>query len=129
MRTNKDQLNLGPIELENVSPSEPLRNVISQDVDLTSEQADVIAAQLFDEALKNARIPSSFVAAHLGVSESLVSRWRSPNYREQPSFAQMLRLPFSFQLGLHRAMNARFGFGRAALRDLLDAAGLLAVNG
>lgn len=122
------QLNLPPATVQNLSPLETSRKKVSAtDLQAISE-ADRLAAELFDAALTHARISSTFVAVHLGVSESLVSRWRSPNYREQPSFSQMLRLPFSFQLGLHKAMNQRFGFGAAALRELLDAVGLVAAG-
>ena len=41
----------------------------------------------------------------------------------------MLLLPASFHIALHRVMNRRYGFGRAALKRLLDAAGDLAVVG
>lgn len=99
------------------------------------DNSTILAATLFDAALSNARdihgntkpITSGEVAHLLGVSESLVNRMRSVNYREGVSFTQMLRLPPSFHLSLHREMNRRFGFGRQALLDLLDAAGVLAL--
>ncbi len=66
--------------------------------------------------------------AHLcGVSESLVDKWCSVDQRGCPSFVQMLMLPPSFHLALHKAMNAKFGFARAALLDLIESVGALAV--
>lgn len=87
----------------------------------------VLSAQLFDEALREAKLTSQEVAHLLRVSESLVNRMRSPNYREGVSLRQMLRLPPAFHLELHRAMNRRFGFGRAMLRELLETLGCLAM--
>jgi len=133
------QLNLPPSLLPNVSQTADVRNKVSQtaelrnfvssDGDVTADQADILSAQLFDGALTLAGISSKEVGILLGVGAPLVSKWRSPEYREQPSFAQMLRLPIGFHIALHRTMNARFGFGRAAIRRLLDAVGdLMAVS-
>ena len=120
MKSRSDsQLNLPPTPLQSVSSAPVERKKVSP--------ADVDAAALLDEALASARITSKEVAILADVSESLVSRWRSPHYSEAPSFGQMLRLPPSFHLALHRAMNRRFGFGRAALAQLLEAAGDLAL--
>lgn len=91
--------------------------------------AVALAAVLFDEALKTAKpkaIESKEVALILDVSESLVRRWRSPNYTEGPSFVQMCCLPASFHFALHKAQNKHFGFGRHVLLDAIDAFGLLA---
>jgi DNA-binding CsgD family transcriptional regulator len=111
---------LPPMLLTNHSPDDGVRTNCSQD-------AEVTAAQLFDEALAAAKLTSKEVSALLGISESLVNRMRSPNYREGVSFTQLLRLPPAFHIALHRAMNQRFGFGRAALARLLDVAGDLAL--
>lgn len=92
-----------------------------------THDAQSLAAELFDEALREARIETGEVAYLLGISESLVRRMRSKDARERVSFVQMLRLPPTFHIELHRAMNRRFGFGRAALRRLLDAVGDLVV--
>lgn len=95
----------------------------------------VLASELFDAAMavlehpdrKGTRLNNKDVADLCGVSESLVHKWRSSDQRACPSFAQMLCLPPAFHLELHRAMNRRFGFGRAALAQLLEAAGALAL--
>ena len=85
------------------------------------------ASALFDEALKAAGIETSDVAYLFGVSESVVNRMRSKDARERVSFAQMLLLPVSFHWHLHKAMNRRYGFGRRALAEMVDAAGMVAV--
>lgn len=117
------QLSLPPAPLQNLSSGREPRKKVSDAPDL----ADVEAAKLLDEALTAARISSTEVHLLLGVSESLISKWRSPHYRECPSFVQLLRLPVSFHLAMHRAMDRRHGFGRAAVARLLDAAGELAL--
>lgn len=93
----------------------------------TLDQAYALSADLFDAALTAANIPTSYVAAKLHVTDSLVHKWRSKDARACPSHVQMLQLPLSFHLALHRAMSCRHGFGVAALRRLLDAAGDLAL--
>jgi ribosome-binding protein aMBF1 (putative translation factor) len=87
----------------------------------------VLAAELFDAALQRAGLNSKEVAHLLGISESLVQKMRSTEQRGCPSFAQLLRLPPRFHIALHREMNDQFGFGRAALGRLLEAAGDLAL--
>jgi hypothetical protein len=129
---HKDQLQLPPMPLRNTEPGTPAFRS-SEDATAAFHQAEgdgyAIAALLFDQALRDPRCPmtNQEVAYLLKVSESLVQKWRSPGARACPSFAQMLKLPTSFHVALHRAMNRHFGFGRAALRDLLEAAGSLAV--
>lgn len=110
---HKHQLNLPPTPLQSLSQDADSRKKVSQ--------ADIDAAQLLDAALEAAGISSKEVSILAGVSESLVSRWRSGNYTEAPSFAQMLLMPPSFHIALHRQMNRKFGFGRAALARLLGA--------
>lgn len=86
-----------------------------------------LAAALLDEAMENAGLTNKEVAHLCDVSVSLVEKWRSTEARGCPSFVQMLCLPPAFHLELQRAMNRRFGFGRAALMQLLEAAGSLAL--
>lgn len=88
-----------------------------------------LAAELFRAALADPKCNLTIkeVAHLLGVSTSLVEKWARPGARACPSFAQMLRLPLRFHLALRRAMDRRFGFSRAALLDLLEAAGALAL--
>lgn len=94
------------------------------------DETQRLAAELFDEALNDPRcaLTSDEVAFLLGVSRSLVDKWREPSAPNCPSFIQLLRLPLKFQLALNRALDRRFGYGRAALGDLIAAAGSIAVS-
>jgi hypothetical protein len=109
------QLNLPPTFLANETQAESVRPKCTQ-----GDQAHELAAELFDEALTEARLSTAEVAYLFGVSESLVRRMRSKDARERVSLTQLLKLPARFHLELHRAMNRRFGFGRQLLRRLLD---------
>lgn len=123
-----NQLSLPPTEVQSLHSGAAAVKNPHPPADLAQEPAERLASRLFDAALTRACISSNFVALHLGVSDSLVAQWRQEQSPKLPSFGQMLRLPFTFQLALHKEMNAHFGFGRAALADLLDAAGRVAVN-
>jgi hypothetical protein len=93
------------------------------------DDPDAVASELFDTALTAAGLTTAEVAYLFKCSESVVRRMRSKDARERVSFGQMLRLPPAFHIELHRAMNRRFGFGRAALLRLLDAVGEFAAVG
>ncbi len=99
----------------------------------SSERAEALnaserlAAELLNDAFQIAKLENKEAAHLCGISENLVEKWRSTNARGAPSFVQMLCLPPAFHLALHKAMNRRFGFGKQALRDLLEAAGSLAM--
>lgn len=124
-RRNQSQLNLPPSLLANGTSAEAvLPKCTPPGIDAARE----LAAMLFDEALTTARITTSEVAYLFDVSESLVRRMRSRDARERASLVQMLLLPPAFHIAMQRAMNKRFGLGKAALLDLLDAVGRLAVN-
>jgi hypothetical protein len=114
------QLSFGPAEVANSSQQEVVRTICTQ-------QPEVLSAQLLNDALEAAHITSYEVGQLVGVSESLVNRWRSPNHRECPSFVQLLKLPPSFHFQLHRAMNRHYGFGRQLLARVLDDLGAVAV--
>lgn len=115
------QLNLPPVALPNRSPDGGVRTI-------SSHEPEVLTALLFDEALRETKdlrgrpapITTKEAAALLGVSESLVTRWRSPHHRETPSLVQFMRLPSNFHVAWLRAMNPRVGFGQQLLRRLLD---------
>ena len=95
--------------------------------DTQADEFHVLAAEFFDQALTDARLSSAEAAYLFGVSESLVRRMRQSHTRERVSFVQLLKLPPTFHIALHRRMNRRFGFGRAALKNLMDVAGDLAL--
>jgi hypothetical protein len=132
MANNSVQLNLPPGLLPKETRTTGTRVNHTQNDALRPERtheeidADSMASELFDEALTAARITTAEVAYLFGCSESVVRRMRSKDARERVSFAQLLRLPPAFHIELHRVMNRRFGFGRAALLRLLDAVGDLA---
>ena len=121
MRPHKSQLNLPPSLIAKETQDETVRPKRTQ-----NDDAATLAAELFDQALTDARITNDEAAYLLGVSASLVRRMRSRDAREGPSFVQLLRLPFSFHLALHRVMNRRLGLGRAMLREVLETLGCLA---
>jgi hypothetical protein len=59
------------------------------------------------------------VALRLQVSESLVSRWRSADYRELPSIGQVAALGPDFIRLLQKEQGKFYGFSRQALLDLI----------
>lgn len=116
------QMTFGPAPVAKGTQDEAVRPKCTQQAD-----PDEMSAELFDAALTRARITTAEVAYLFGVSESLVRRMRSKNARERVALSQLLRLPPAFHLALHAELNAKYGFGRQALLDLLDAVGRLAV--
>lgn len=117
------QLNLPPSLLPNPSQAETVRRKSSQ----SSEPVESLASTLFAQAMDDAKLTTAEVAYLVQHSESLVTRWRSPEHREQPSFAQLLRLPPAFHMALHKRLDQHYGFSHAAVRDALEAIGRLAV--
>jgi hypothetical protein len=99
----------------------------AENTPLTREEAAKASSEIFDEAIRAAKLTNKEVAHLLGCSASLVMKMRSPEDRATVSFAQMLRLPLTFHIELHRAMNRRYGFGRAALARLVEAIGDIVV--
>ncbi len=90
-------------------------------------KSEQVAAELLNEAFDRASLDNKEIAHLCGVSVSLVEKWRSTESRGCPSFVQMLMLPASFHLALHKAMNRKFGFWRAAIADVIEAVGSLAL--
>jgi hypothetical protein len=88
--------------------------------------ADRLAAELFDRAIVDAGLTTKDVAALLGVSVTVVYGMRSTEDRTRVSLTQLVRLPPAFHIALQHRLNAHFGFTRAALLELLEAAGSLA---
>lgn len=122
----KDQLSLPPMELR-ASERQGTAFRKSEQGDEALGKTEQIAAVLLNEAFDACGLENKEIAHLCDVSVSLVDKWRSTEARGCPSFVQMLLLPPSFHLELHRAMNARFGFGRAILRRFLDDAADLAL--
>lgn len=118
-------------DLQVSTPTLPVRTSEQLKVPFrSSEQAqpDALAAELLNAAFDAAGLENKQIAGLCCVSVSLVEKWRSAESRGCPSFLQMLLLPPSFHVELHKAMNKHYGYGRQAVLDLLDAVGRLAVN-
>lgn len=124
--TSHDQLTLGPMPL-GISEHDGVSFRNSEQVGQALRESEQLAVELLNAAFEAARLDNKEIAHLCGVSVSLVEKWRSTDARGCPSLAQMLRLPPTFHLALHRALNKRFGFGRAALARLIGAAEDLAL--
>lgn len=85
-----------------------------------------IASVVFDMACIRFGEKDESLALTLGVSRSLVSRWRSPEHREVPSLAQVVALGPEFQRLFLKELSKFHGFGRLALLDLVESLGELA---
>jgi hypothetical protein len=92
-------------------------------VEMTPNQ---IASVVFDLAAIRFGEKDEALALTLGVSRSLVSRWRSPEHREVPSLAQVMTLGPEFQRLFVKELSKFHGFGRLALLDLVESLGELA---
>jgi DNA-binding transcriptional regulator YiaG len=112
------QLNLPPAELRASEQSSPSFRNSEQDIEALGK-SEQLAATFLNQALDAADLTNKEVAHLCGVSVSLVEKWRSTEARGCPSFVQLLMLPPTFHLELHRAMNRRFGFGRQLLARLM----------
>jgi hypothetical protein len=73
--------------------------------------------------VKNEWAVAELTAQGFRVSKSLVSRWRSPEYAELPTYAHVVALGPDFERVYSRVVRKANGWGRVALLDLLDAAG------
>lgn len=124
---HQSQLSLGPLQLRDSEQRADSFRISEQD-DEAFGKAERASAEILNEAFEGAALDNKEIAHLCGVSVSLVEKWRSAEARGCPSFVQMLRLPFSFHWHLHKALNRRFGFGKHALAQLLEAAGMLAVG-
>lgn len=127
MHTNSNAA-MNRLPRKGVAVKASLRNQVSEPRELTREQAEKLAADVFDEALIRAGIGTEEAGLIIGVSKATVSKWRSEHYQEQPTLAHLLRLPSTFQYAMHKVASRRFGFGRAALLLLLEAAEDVAVE-
>lgn len=114
------QLNLGPVELRGSEQSSAAFRKSEQAADAAPAPSESLAAELLDAAFDAAHLTNKEIAHLCGVSVSLVEKWRSSEARGCPSFVQMLLLPPSFHIALHRVMNRRFGYGRVVLKRVLD---------
>lgn len=123
---SKHQLRLPPMPLRDSQPAAPALRMSQQD-DRALRHSEQLAAEVLSAAFDAAGLENKQIAYLCGVSVSLVEKWRTPEQRGCPSLVQMLLLPPAFHLCLHRQLNKHFGFGKAALVQLLEAAGALAL--
>lgn len=86
-----------------------------------SDDPFVLASLMFDGCMKDARLETKEVASLCGVTDSLVNRWRSPNYQESPSLVHLLRLPAAFHWALVKRLVKRFAFGQRAIAEAVEA--------
>lgn len=133
MTRRDSQLNLEPMEVRKPSDAEPSRRSASPAAPERRNPSEpdaltIAASTLFDQALTDARITNAEAAHLMGISESLVNRMRSPNYRECVSLVQLLRCGPSVTWQFHRALHARNKFAQVALREAVQSLSLLAVG-
>lgn len=114
------QMNLPPVEVRGSEQPKATFRKSEQDAEPFG-RSEQLAAKLLDAAFEAAGLDNKEIAHLCGVSVSLVEKWRSTEARGCPSFVQLLCLPPSFHIALHRQMNRKFGFGRAAVARLLGA--------
>jgi transcriptional regulator with XRE-family HTH domain len=129
-RNNDHQLNFGPLPLRS-SERDALRHAEQDRREEERRLAEQITADLLDGAITAAGLDNKEVAYVLGVSRSLVEKWRSKDQRGSPSFLQLWDLgtvhpPFAFEL--HRAINKRCSrLGLQALARIITDLGALAM--
>lgn len=137
MTRRDSQLNLEPMEVRKPSDAEPSRRSASSAAPAASERRNpsaepdaitITASQLFDRALDDAQITNAEAAHLMGISESLVNRMRSPNYRECVSLVQLLRCGPVVTWKFHVALHHKQQFGQRALREALQALSLVGVG-
>lgn len=113
---------------QDVSHLPAVRNILSQPfgtVDMTPEMQLSVVFDMACIRMWGAGAGKQ-VALSLGVSASLVSRWRSPDQRELPSTVQLVALGPDFLRIYNREQAKFYGFDKRALMDLLQSAAELA---
>lgn len=123
MSRQQDQLNLPPALLTNREGQAPALTKREP-----HEDVGVAASFLFDKALSDAGLTTGEAAHLMGVSENMVNRMRSPNYRECVSLVQLLRCGPSVTWKFHVALHHKQQFGQRALREALQALSLVGVG-
>jgi len=130
---SKSQLNLPPSLVANPSGKATSRTSLESEragrtKDSQPDATTILASELFDRALDDARVTSAEAAHLVGVSESLINRMRSPNYRECVSLVQLLRCGPVVVWKFHVALHHKEQFGQRALREAMQALSLIAVG-
>lgn len=139
----ESQLSLPPVALRNSEPSgSGFRNSEGSDLAVRTSESDLAdvarpadddeaiaaAAALFDEALKRSGLDNNKdVAALIGVSQSLVDKWRRPNEPASPSLVHMMKLPATFHWEFIRGLFRRYRLARLAAREIESASSVMAL--
>lgn len=90
---------------------------------------EMLISVCFDEACMAAGLSNKEIASACGIaSDSMVSRWRSPEHKDCPSLVQVLKLGPDFLRLMNRGFSRRCGWGAKALLDLAHAVGEIAVH-
>ena len=114
------------LELQKHSLKVQPRKVLSHERGTVEMSPEMLTSVLFDQACLRFGKKNLWIATTLGVSESLVSRWRNPDHREGPSLAQVIALGEEFQRAFKKEQEKYHGWGRKALMDVIEAVGELA---
>lgn len=104
---HENQLNLPPCEVRNSDNGPTDRSVF--------------ASRVFHLSLVAAEMTNQEVAYVVGVSESLVQKWRSQNDRQVPSLAHLVQLPPRFWIEMWCLLNDRLGLRDAAVERVAAA--------
>lgn len=86
---------------------------------------------MFDLAVIRRDVKGDWIAVTLTekgfrVSEAMVSKWRSPDYTELPTYAHIVALGPEFERAYSKSVSQVNGWGRIALMDVVSALGDLA---
>lgn len=92
------------------------------------EVANVAKAEILSEAFAIANLDPKEIAHLCFVSRSLAEKWQKSDQRACPNLIQLLLLPPTFWVAIHRVTNRRYGFGVAALHRLLEDLGIVATS-
>jgi hypothetical protein len=122
---------LDAVPLKQVSASLPGRNFIStssQDEQMTPLQK---ASLVFDLAIVRRDVKGDWIATTLTeagfrVNNAMVSKWRSPDYTELPTYAHIVALGPEFERAYAKAISQVNKWSRVALMDVVAALGDLA---
>ena len=94
------------------------------------EAAEALAAQLFANALDDAKITRDEAAFLMGgISRSMVDQMCSPTVAKAPSLVQIVLLGPAFHIALIKQLDGHFGLGRVLLAQAQQALGTLAILG
>jgi hypothetical protein len=88
-----------------------------------------LSSVCFDEACNamgwalDKQVQAELAKVRIVISTSVIARWRNPHAKESPSLAVCAALGSEFMRVMKRSYGRRFGWGRVALLDALNAFG------